>query len=511
MSRARNIVGDGREVDLQADEWLLGVIETHLVGGRCRSRIRSTDPRLLVRREPENPQDPSALRVENEKREMLGYLPREVAVWLAPLVDRGTIRVEAQLPTADRAATMAAAARPIVLTVFARQEAQAWLRDAEVQTAQDALHTVVRRAYEEAQRYTDPHTVRGLMDGLRRLEGISLLPQTRLLLALLPGVARRVAATGAIRMQEVFRGLLTQLLVGPPLRSDWLTIFPLHWPSAEEPHYVLLADAIDTGTAVVEEITEDGSVPNLRLINRGLKPLLIPEGEILVGAKQNRVVNATVLVAADSTFTLPVSCVEQGRWGYQSRQFRSAFCAPPSLRSRKMRSVQASRARRGTAESDQGEVWATVCRNLVDLGVASPTRSLADGYTSLEAKFRAARQEIRLPEATAGIVVTRGNQVIGMDLFDSPRTFARQWDRLADAYLFDALRDERSMEPADSDVAPQFLDAVAGRGRLRESALGLGEELEISGGGMVGTALLYSGRLVHLAAFSQPEQPEEST
>lgn len=69
-------------------------------------------------------------------------------------------------------------------------------------------------------------------------------------------------------------------------------------------------------------------VPHLRLVNKALRPVLIVEREILVGAKQNRVVNVTTLVAAKPTFTLPVSCVEQDRWHSRSRSFQSQFCAP---------------------------------------------------------------------------------------------------------------------------------------------------------------------------------------
>jgi hypothetical protein len=41
------------------------------------------------------------------------------------------------------------------------------------------------------------------------------------------------------------------------------------------------------------------------------------DGEQLVGAKQNRILNMTVLVAAETEVTIPVSCVERGRWGYR--------------------------------------------------------------------------------------------------------------------------------------------------------------------------------------------------
>ena len=49
--------------------------------------------------------------------------------------------------------------------------------------------------------------------------------------------------------------------------------------------------------------------------------------------------NVTVLVAAGVKFLMPVSCVEAGRWRYQARHFESKFCAPPSLRNKKMKAA----------------------------------------------------------------------------------------------------------------------------------------------------------------------------
>jgi len=57
--------------------------------------------------------------------------------------------------------------------------------------------------------------------------------------------------------------------------------------------------------------------------------ILILDGEELVGAKQNRVVNTTLLIAAASSTVIPVSCVEQGRWDYDSPDFRSELRMMP--------------------------------------------------------------------------------------------------------------------------------------------------------------------------------------
>jgi hypothetical protein len=176
------------------------------------------------------------------------------------------------------------------------------------------------------------------------------------------------------------RSIMADLTIGAPLHHHNLTLFPLFWPHSAEPPYLVLQQAIEAGEAVVEEVSEAGNVPNLLLHNKSHRPVLISEGDILMGAKQNRVVNVTVLVAARTKFTLPVSCVEQGRWRYTSKHFTTCACAPPSLRSKKTRSVQRNRARSGRAMSDQGEVWDEVTRNLHDLKASSRTASLTDSY-----------------------------------------------------------------------------------------------------------------------------------
>jgi hypothetical protein len=62
-----------------------------------------------------------------------------------------------------------------------------------------------------------------------------------------------------------------------------LTLFPLLAPDATKPDYLTLEQALDRDLVRITEIDQAGSVPELRLSNKGKKKILIVEGEELVG------------------------------------------------------------------------------------------------------------------------------------------------------------------------------------------------------------------------------------
>ncbi len=89
---------------------------------------------------------------------------------------------------------------------------------------------------------------------------------------------------------------------------------PMLSPYAVAANYLTLDQVLTEGLIEVSDVSESGSVPELKVINKAAKMVLILDGEELVGAKQNRIVNTTILVAVRCTMVIPVSCVEQGRW-----------------------------------------------------------------------------------------------------------------------------------------------------------------------------------------------------
>ena len=102
--------------------------------------------------------------------------------------------------------------------------------------------------------------------------------------------------------------LLATILTGEPVTHGALAVIPLLAPNLDDPDWLTLEEAGDR--ARVTEVSEAGSVPFLRVANGADRPLLLLDGEELIGAKQNRILNTTVLVAVDAGGDLPLG----GAW-----------------------------------------------------------------------------------------------------------------------------------------------------------------------------------------------------
>src|SRR5258708_33063243 len=123
-------------------------------------------------------------------------------------------------------------------------------------------------------------------------------------------------------LQEEF----SQIEIGRSSEFRGLILFPLMRRSApvQPLDYLLVEDGIAQGKVRVTELHAGGSVPELRLENNADLPVLLVDGEELVGAKQNRVLNLTILAPAKHTTVIPVSCVEAGGWRVDSADLKPA-------------------------------------------------------------------------------------------------------------------------------------------------------------------------------------------
>lgn len=283
-----------------------------------------------------------------------------------------------------------------------------------------------------------------------------------------------------------------------------LTLFPLLAPETAAPDYLTLAQALERNLVHITELDQAGSVPELRLINKGKQKILIIEGEELVGAKQNRIVNATFLVAANSETVIPVSCVEQGRWSYISHRFASG----EKMMHASLRRSQQSRVRENLKQgrgylSDQGEIWNDISAKLDRMKVRAPTRAMADAYDSYKDNLSDYMDNFQLIECQIGAVFAIDGNVLGLECFGFSDTFDRFFEKIVKSYALDALDSRKSAKtiPTPPQAARRFITSAANGTMEHHSTLGLGEAVTVQSRVVSGAVLIEKSQVIHLSAF----------
>jgi ARG/rhodanese/phosphatase superfamily protein len=312
-------------------------------------------------------------------------------------------------------------------------------------------------------------------------------------------------------MQSI-QAFLSSVVVGPAAGSADLSIFPLLRTVPAEPAYDTLQDAIRAGKAKVTEVSEAGHVPELRVVNDGGSSVLIVDGEELIGAKQNRIVNVTILVPPQSTLTIPVSCVEAGRWRTQSKEFASAERAyHASGRRAKVEQVSASMRMSSSRDSDQAAIWAEIEAKSARLGASSSTRAAAAMFDKMRERLDAFTTELHPLEGQVGAVFAIRGAIAGLDAFDSARTWARVMPGLVRSYGLDALDAAIGGNGFAKPEPALFLDALGNAPLETFPAVGLGSDVRLGGDGVIGGALVVDDNVVHLLAFPKHDAVRPQT
>lgn len=301
---------------------------------------------------------------------------------------------------------------------------------------------------------------------------------------------------------DTIASALAGLTLGKAQTFKNLAMFPLIGTTASEPQYLTLDEALQRELARVTEVSEAGTVPELSFENRAPQPVLLVDGEELVGAKQNRVLNLTILVGGGKSVRIPVSCVEQGRWAYRSRAFtgakRNLFA---KARAKKMARVSESLARTGSRRGDQGEIWSDIHVKFCAMDASSASMAIGDLYearsTSIQDYARAFKAEAR----QVGAVFAVDGRVTGLELFDAPATCAKLLEKTLSSYAVDALENETQVPAPPEAAVRKFIERMKRAVVKQYPAIAEGEDLRLSGEGIAGGALVAEGRVVHLAAF----------
>jgi hypothetical protein len=301
---------------------------------------------------------------------------------------------------------------------------------------------------------------------------------------------------------DVVPALIRVLDVGKPVSHEGLTIVPVYARKVfDGTEYVTLEDALKMKWIEITEV-EGGRVPQVKISNLSKNVLFLMAGEILSGARQDRILAQDVLLNPETRDLLaPVFCVEHGRWTFTSQAFTSkSNLGTASLRAKAIAQAPAAQSR----------IWEEVQAQNEKLDVATGTGAYQAAYEkrenkeAIEAIERKMRDELRLADDTVGVVIALGGRVVSADVFANPYLFKKQWPKILRSSALSSLHAGKPGRVGQNEAA-DFLKGLAGKEFRRKAALDLGFELEASDSTVMANALVLKDAVIHLAAFPQDE------
>jgi len=287
-------------------------------------------------------------------------------------------------------------------------------------------------------------------------------------------------------------------------------------PAPERPKgdFQLLPEALEAKTLTVSEQDASGSVPTLKVTNKGSKPVLLVAGDVVQGGKQDRILVADVVVPAGADgLDIAVNCVEHGRWqqgdtgvrfGYGGRGEAGLKKVVQTAKnqSRTWDAVATLNARKGEATKAVGELSPSTGTYMASLRSDSVRKRVEPAVKELTEGLDGVQDVV-------GVVLSVGGEIVSAELFGHPNLFAKSREDLVRSFVLDAVSgdaSEASPPPAVS-VATGFLkDAMEGRS-VSEEAAGAATKQEKEGRRSRGFELKDAdGKMLHLNVYAESEE-----
>jgi len=313
-------------------------------------------------------------------------------------------------------------------------------------------------------------------------------------------------------MDTIVKTHLSKLKIGDPRTHENMTVFPLFHEAVEGPDYLTLDEAIEGEFISVEEIGEEGSVPDIKVVNRSGDFVLLIDGEEVAGAKQNRIINTSILIRARTKITIPVSCTEQGRWSYRSRKFGSSGHISPSyLRSMKSGVIACSLKTGLGYRGSQHRVWSSIDEMHDRAGTKSDTSAMKDMYEQKARDLDGYLDTFECLPGQVGCVLCIGADIQSAETLSREDTYRKLHQKIVKSCAIDATwRKDTGEGRPDHEAVEAFLREVEASKESRYDSVGEGHDFRYEGDKFAGAALVAEDAVVHSAYFRLDAEDVES-
>lgn len=298
-----------------------------------------------------------------------------------------------------------------------------------------------------------------------------------------------------------------KILVHSFTKQRRLSVLQFSTPENNTFDYISGPSAIAKNYVEVREVSSAGSVNNLELINTSDKYVFFLDGDILTGAKQNRVLNTSVFIAPNSRLTIPVSCVERGRWSSISSKFLSTdYISPDTLRAKKMKAVNTNLRKGQGYYASQSEVWNEVDKYILKNSAPSPTSDFTNVYRNRDKDFNEFSKHFIVDKNSNGVAIFVDNSPLGIDIFNRTDIYQEYFPKRLKSVALEVfnLKDkENTITEAEANYKTLALfDDLEKVKFTTHDGVGIGKEKRFDNDKYVALELTYLEHLIHFTLLS---------
>jgi hypothetical protein len=277
-----------------------------------------------------------------------------------------------------------------------------------------------------------------------------------------------------------------------------LTIIPLCGPEMTDNIKIMTLDeALKANGLEIKEISESGSVNSLSLTNRSDQYIFIMAGEILAGAKQDRVLKEDVLLLPDkANVIVNAYCVEHGRWEYKTEKFYS-----------ENKTANLSVRQSARIHENQGVVWNAVAETNRRVAAEAPTGSLSKSHEAPRIKENRAEYLAKFRDITEkfpktnGVIVLINNKVLAADFFSDREIFGKLWPKLLDSYIVEALSARDKEVSSNISSVSDFIKHITDSQVSYVACMDSIRKVKLMSDKITGSGLTRGGSVIHLDVF----------
>ena len=284
--------------------------------------------------------------------------------------------------------------------------------------------------------------------------------------------------------------LLKDIKIADPVFLRNLQVYPLQGLSSNGHRILMIEEVLDTGSGDFQEL-DDPRIDLVSFNNKSDDPVLLLDGEEIIGALQNRIVAASTYIEPRTAGDIEVVCAEEGRWK-ELGGFATGYCSYPGLRA--ILSIHGKKR-----DGLQNTVWQEIDRKLTVTKTLSATSSMHDIYNNLQDEVSRYVEDFSgLDRATVGFVGVAGGKILGCDVFSDAASYRKFESKLMRSYALDAIEHRRA-GGMSCDVQ-MFLGNIE-KTVASKRRPAIGHHFKLKSAVLSGQGIYHKSSLIHLSAF----------